>query len=34
MKLDANEKNILEAVERGEWRSAGDIKQQRGRYSR
>jgi len=34
MKLDANEKNILESVERGEWRSAGNIKQQRGQYSR
>lgn len=34
MKLDANEKKILESVESGEWRSARDIKQQRGRYSR
>jgi predicted DNA binding CopG/RHH family protein len=34
MKLDADEKDILESVERGEWRSARGVKRQRGRYSR
>jgi predicted DNA binding CopG/RHH family protein len=34
MKLDADEKELLESVERGEWRSARGAKRQRGRYSR
>lgn len=34
MKLSANEKEILESVERGEWRSAGNVKRERARYSR
>lgn len=33
MKLDANEKEILESVERGEWRSAGGTKRHRSRYA-
>ena len=33
MKLDANEKEILESVERGEWRSARGGKRER-RYAR
>jgi len=32
-KLDADEKELLESVERGEWRSAGG-KRERARYSR
>lgn len=32
MKLDANEKEILESVERGEWQSVPDGEQQRNRY--
>jgi len=34
MKLDADEKDLLESVERGEWRSAGGGKRERTRYSR
>lgn len=34
MKLDANEKEILESVERGEWRSARAGKRERSRYAR
>jgi predicted DNA binding CopG/RHH family protein len=34
MKLDANEKDILDSVERGEWRSARGGKRERGRYAR
>ncbi len=34
MKLDANEKAILESVERGEWRSARGTKGERTRYAR
>lgn len=34
MKLGANEKEILESVERGEWRSASNTKRQRSRYAR
>ena len=34
MKLDANEKDILESVERGEWRPARGGKRERTRYAR
>lgn len=34
MKLDANEKDILDSVERGEWRSARGGKRERSRYAR
>ena len=34
MKLDANEKEILESVERGEWRSSRGIKRERTKYAR
>ena len=34
MKLDANEKEILESVERGEWRPTRGIKGERTKYSR
>jgi predicted DNA binding CopG/RHH family protein len=34
MKLDADEKELLESVERGEWKSAGSGKRERTRYSR
>jgi predicted DNA binding CopG/RHH family protein len=34
MKLDANEKETLESVERGEWRSARGGKRERSRYAR
>jgi predicted DNA binding CopG/RHH family protein len=34
MKIDADEKELLESVERGEWKSAGGGKRQRTRYSR
>ena len=34
MKLDANEKEILESVERGEWRPARGGKRERTRYAR
>ncbi len=33
MKIDADEKEVLESVERGEWKSAVD-KRERARYSR
>jgi predicted DNA binding CopG/RHH family protein len=33
MKLDANEREILESVERGEWRSASGVKRHRSRYA-
>jgi predicted DNA binding CopG/RHH family protein/uncharacterized DUF497 family protein len=34
MKIDADEKDLLESVERGEWKSAGGGKRERTRYSR
>ena len=34
MKLDADEKAILESVERGEWRSTRGGKRERSRYAR
>lgn len=34
MKLNADEKELLESVERGEWKSAGRGKPERTRYSR
>jgi predicted DNA binding CopG/RHH family protein len=34
MKLDADEKELLESVERGEWKSGGGGKRERPRYSR
>lgn len=34
MKLDADEKEILDSVERGEWRSARSPKRDQSRYSR
>jgi predicted DNA binding CopG/RHH family protein len=34
MKLDANEKGIVESVERGEWRSVKGAKRERSRYAR
>jgi len=34
MKLDADEKEILESVERGEWRPVKETKRDRSRYSR
>ena len=34
MKLDANEKEILESVERGDWRSAKGAKRNQARYAR
>src|SRR5689334_8928702 len=34
MKIDADEKELLESVERGEWKSAGGGKRERTRYSR
>jgi hypothetical protein len=34
MKLDADEKEMLESVERGEWQSARGGKRERTRYSR
>jgi predicted DNA binding CopG/RHH family protein len=33
MKLEKEEKEILESVERGEWRSAKEVKRERGRFS-
>jgi predicted DNA binding CopG/RHH family protein len=33
-KLDADEKELLESVERGDWKSAGGGKRERARYSR
>lgn len=32
--LDADEKELLDSVERGEWKSAGAGKRERARYSR
>ena len=32
MKLDTDEKEILDSVERGEWQSVGAIKRERKRY--
>jgi hypothetical protein len=34
MKIDADEKALLESVERGEWKSSGGGKRERTRYSR
>lgn len=34
MKLDADEKELLESVERGDWKSARSGKRERARYSR
>lgn len=34
MKIDADEKELLESVERGEWKSAKGGKRERTRYSR
>lgn len=34
MKLDDDEKDMLESVERGEWRSAKGTKRERNRYAR
>lgn len=34
MKLDTNERDILESVERGEWRSVRGLKRERSRYVR
>ena len=34
MKIDAEEKQLLESVERGEWKSAGGGKRERARFSR
>ena len=34
MKLDADEKELVESVERGEWKSAGGGKRERARFSR
>jgi len=34
MKLDADEKDILDSVERGEWRSVGGPKRAQSRYIR
>jgi predicted DNA binding CopG/RHH family protein len=34
MKIDADEKELLESVERGEWKSAGGGKRERTRYTR
>jgi predicted DNA binding CopG/RHH family protein len=34
MKLAGDEKEILESVERGEWRSVKGVKRDQGRYSR
>src|SRR3954452_17979074 len=34
MKIDADEKELLESVERGEWKSTGGGKRERTRYSR
>jgi predicted DNA binding CopG/RHH family protein/uncharacterized DUF497 family protein len=34
MKIDADEKELRESVERGEWKSAGGGKRERTRYSR
>ncbi len=34
MKLEADEKELLESVERGEWKAAGAGKRARARYTR
>ena len=34
MKIDTDEKELLESVERGEWKSAGGGKRERVRFSR
>lgn len=34
MKMDADEKELLESVERGEWKSAKGGKRKRAQYSR
>src|SRR5262245_58432613 len=34
VKLDTEERELLESVERGEWKSAGSDKRERARYSR
>jgi hypothetical protein len=34
MKIDADEKELLESVELGEWKSAGGGKRERARFSR
>jgi predicted DNA binding CopG/RHH family protein len=34
MKIDADEKELLESVERGEWKSTGGGKRERARFSR
>jgi hypothetical protein len=34
MKLDSDEKELLESVERSEWKSASGGKRKRARYSR
>ena len=34
MKMDADEKNVLESVERGKWKPAKGGKRERARYSR
>jgi len=34
MRLDADEKDKLESVDRGEWKSASGGKRERSRYSR
>jgi hypothetical protein len=34
MKIDADEKELFESVERGEWKSAGGGKRERTRYTR
>lgn len=34
MKLDANEKDLLDSIERGEWRPAKGAKRERSRYAR
>ncbi|HET9264132.1 MAG TPA: hypothetical protein VFO14_13865 [Vicinamibacterales bacterium] len=34
MKMDAEEKELVESVERGEWKSAKGGKRERARYSR
>lgn len=34
MKIESNEKDILESVERGEWKSIGAGKRERTRYTR
>jgi predicted DNA binding CopG/RHH family protein len=34
MKIESNEKDILESVERGEWKPVGGAKRERSRYAR